>query len=78
MDKTSPIGVIDSGIGGFSVARRVQRLLPEEDLVYLGDGAHIPYGNHPEETIVAMARYMFSFMEEKGVKALLVAWRRWA
>ena len=73
MDKTSPIGVIDSGIGGFSVARRVQRLLPEEDLVYLGDGAHIPYGNHPEETIVAMARYMFSFMEEKGVKALLVA-----
>ena len=65
--------MIDSGIGGFSVARRVQRLLPEEDLVYLGDGAHIPYGNHPEETIVAMARYMFSFMEEKGVKALLVA-----
>ena len=55
------------------MARRVQRLLPEEDLVYLGDGAHIPYGNHPEETIVAMARYMFSFMEEKGVKALLVA-----
>lgn len=69
----SPIGVLDSGIGGFSVARQVQRLLPEENLLYFGDGAHIPYGNHSEETIVAMARYMFRFMEERGVKALLAA-----
>ena len=72
-DKNSPIGVLDSGIGGFSVARQVQRLLPQEDLLYFGDGAHIPYGNHPEERIVAMARYMFRFMEEHRVKALLVA-----
>lgn len=70
---TSPIGVLDSGIGGFSVVRQVQRLLPAEDLLYFGDGAHIPYGNHSEETITAMARYMFRFMEEQGVKALLVA-----
>lgn len=72
-DKTSPIGVLDSGIGGYSVARQVQRLLPGEDLIYFGDGAHIPYGNHSEEKIVAMARYMFRFMEEREVKALLVA-----
>ena len=72
-DEKSPIGILDSGIGGFSVARQVQRLLPEEDLLYFGDGAHIPYGNHPEEKIVAMARYMFRFMEERRVKALLVA-----
>lgn len=72
-DKDSPVGVIDSGIGGFSVARQVQRLLPGEELVYFGDGAHIPYGNHPEKTIVDMARYMFSFMEGRRVKALLVA-----
>lgn len=71
--KDSPIGVIDSGIGGFSVARQVQKLLPEENLIYLGDGAHIPYGNHSRETIVAMARYMFRFMERRQVKALLVA-----
>lgn len=69
----SPIGVLDSGIGGFSVARQVQKLLPGENLLYFGDGAHIPYGNHSEETIAAMARYMFSFLEERGVKALLVA-----
>jgi len=51
----------------------VQKLLPGEDLIYFGDGAHIPYGNHSERTIVAMARYMFSFLEKRGVKALLVA-----
>ena len=56
LNQNSPVGILDSGIGGFSVARRVQRLLPGEDLIYLGDGAHIPYGNHPEKQIVAMAR----------------------
>lgn len=70
---TAPIGVLDSGIGGFSVAKQVQRLLPRENLLYFGDGAHIPYGNHGEETIAAMAQYMISFLEERGVKALLVA-----
>ena len=69
----APVGILDSGIGGFSVVKQVQRLLPGEDLLYFGDGAHIPYGNHPRETIVAMARYMFRFMEERRVKALLVA-----
>lgn len=72
-DQNSPVGVLDSGIGGFSVARQVQKLLPGEDLLYFGDGAHIPYGNHAEGTIIAMARYMFEFMESRGVKALLVA-----
>lgn len=70
---TSPIGVLDSGIGGFSVVKQVQRLLPEEDILYFGDGAHIPYGNHSKEEITAMARHMFRFMEEHAVKALLVA-----
>ena len=71
--KNSPVGVLDSGIGGFSVVRQVQRLLPQENLIYFGDGAHIPYGNHPRDKIVAMARYMFQFMEQHQVKALLVA-----
>lgn len=71
--KESPIGIIDSGIGGFSVARRVQQLLPHENLLYLGDGANNPYGNHSGEEILEMTRYMLRFMESKGVKALLVA-----
>jgi glutamate racemase len=73
VDKNSPIGILDSGIGGFSVARQVQKLLPRENLVYFGDGANIPYGNHGEEKIVALSRYMFRFMEQRQVKALLVA-----
>jgi len=72
-DQHSPIGILDSGIGGFSVVKQVQRLLPAEELIYFGDGAHIPYGNHNQETIVSMARYMFSFLEKRQVKALLVA-----
>lgn len=72
-DRHSPVGILDSGIGGFSVVKQVQELLPGEELLYFGDGAHIPYGNHSQEDIVAMARYMFSFMEEQGVKALMVA-----
>ncbi|MEA4933348.1 MAG: aspartate/glutamate racemase family protein [Lawsonibacter sp.] len=72
-DKNSSIGILDSGIGGYSVARRVQRLLPKENLIYFGDGAHIPYGNYSQERIIAMARYMFEFMEMRQVKALLVA-----
>ena len=71
--KESPIGVIDSGIGGFSVARKVQKLMPHENLLYLGDGANTPYGNHSAEEILEMTRYMLRFMEERGVKALLVA-----
>lgn len=72
-DKSSPIGILDSGIGGFSVAKQVQRLLPGEDLIYFGDGANVPYGNYSKQDIVAMSRYMFQFMEKQGVKGLLVA-----
>lgn len=71
--KNSPIGVLDSGIGGFSVVRQLQRLLPEEELLYFGDGANIPYGNHAQGDIVTLARYMFGFMQRRGVKLLLVA-----
>lgn len=55
------------------MVRQVRRLLPREELLYFGDGAHIPYGNHTRQAIVEMARYMFRFMEARGVKALLVA-----
>ena len=49
--KTSPIGIIDSGIGGFSVARKVQQQLPHENLLYFGDAGNNPYGNHSAEEI---------------------------
>lgn len=55
------------------MARQVQSLLPGEDLVYFGDGANVPYGNYGAPAIEAMSRNMFRFMEERKVKALLVA-----
>lgn len=45
MNKHAPIGVFDSGVGGYSVARVLQKLLPGEDLIYYGDGCNEPYGN---------------------------------
>ncbi len=72
-DRNSPLGVLDSGIGGFTAVRQVQRLMPGEDVIYFGDGANVPYGGRSREEIVSLARSMFRFMEERGVKALLVA-----
>ena len=72
-DANSPVGVLDSGIGGFSVALKMQQQLPHENLLYFGDGGNMPYGNHSAEEILTMTRYMLRFMEERGVKALLVA-----
>lgn len=72
-DKNSPIGIIDSGIGGYSVARRLQGLLPQENFIYFGDGANIPYGNHSLEEIMQMTRRLLGFMRERQVKVLVVA-----
>ncbi len=70
---TRPIGIIDSGIGGFSVTKKVQQLLPHENFIYLGDGANTPYGNYSQQDILTLTRHMISFMATHQVKALLVA-----
>ena len=44
MDKNQPIGVIDSGVGGLSVLRALQKAMPRETFLYLGDTARAPYG----------------------------------
>lgn len=73
LTRNCPIGIIDSGIGGYSVARRVQKLLPHENLLYLGDGANTPYGNHTGQEILELTRYLLRFMRDHEVKGLLVA-----
>ncbi len=70
---TRPIGIIDSGIGGFSVTKKVQQLLPHENFIYLGDGANTPYGNYSQQDILTLTRHMIAFMATHQVKALLVA-----
>ena len=44
-DSSAPIGIFDSGIGGMTVASAVTRLLPQENTIYFGDTAHLPYGD---------------------------------
>ncbi|PLX92355.1 MAG: glutamate racemase [Desulfuromonas sp.] len=67
------IGVFDSGVGGLTVLREIMRRLPEEDLVYLGDTARVPYGTKSAETVRQYALEAGEFLVERGVKMLVVA-----
>ena len=51
MEKTAPIGVFDSGLGGLTVMREIMRQLPEENLLYFGDTARVPYGSKSKNTV---------------------------
>ncbi len=73
MDKNSPIGVFDSGIGGLSVLRQLVRFLPHERYVYLGDSARVPYGNKSSETVRRYARECSEFLISHNVKLIVVA-----
>ena len=68
-----PIGVFDSGLGGLTVARALHRLLPREDLVYLGDTARVPYGAKSPATVVRFACEDMQFLMNHRVKAVVVA-----
>lgn len=68
-----PIGVFDSGIGGLTALRKLAELLPNEDLLYLGDTARVPYGNRSPETIAHYAQECVEFLLTHSVKQILVA-----
>src|SRR5438309_8453507 len=68
-----PIGIFDSGIGGLTVARQIHRMLPREDLVYLGDTARVPYGTKWPSTVVRFACEDTKFLLQQNVKAVVVA-----
>lgn len=73
LEKKNPIGVMDSGIGGLTVVRELQRLLPGEDIIYFGDSANCPYGNKTGDQIFELSRNMLSFLGEHHVKCVAVA-----
>lgn len=68
-----PIGIFDSGMGGLTVAHAVSNLLPEEQLVYFGDSAHLPYGDKSAATIQAYSIKICDVLLEKGCKLILIA-----
>ena len=67
------IGVLDSGLGGLTLVREMERLLPNESIVYFGDNSNCPYGNRPEEEIVGLSSAMLDFLRGKEVKVVGVA-----
>ena len=69
----APIGVFDSGVGGVSVLLEIERQLPDEDLIYVADSAHAPYGDKPVEEIQERAFAIVEYLLEQRVKAIVVA-----
>lgn len=68
-----PIGVFDSGIGGLTVVKEIMEQLPNEDIVYFGDTARVPYGTKSKETVTRYSFQCIKFLLEKNVKAIVVA-----
>ncbi|MEX0770693.1 MAG: glutamate racemase [Balneolaceae bacterium] len=70
---TSPIGIFDSGIGGLTVAKAVMDKLPNEDIIYFGDTARVPYGIKSGQVIQRYASQITRFLLQHNVKIILIA-----
>lgn len=73
MQKNAPIGIFDSGIGGLTVAHAIKEELPNENLIYFGDTAHLPYGDKSTATIQAYAIKIADFFLQKKCKVIVIA-----
>ena len=73
MNNNAPIGVFDSGVGGLTVAREIMRLMPDENIVYFGDTARVPYGSKSKSTIIHYSKQIVKFLHTKQVKAIVIA-----
>jgi glutamate racemase len=69
----NPIGVFDSGVGGLSVLREIRRELPGEDLLYVADSGHAPYGDKSAQLIEARSVAIVEFLLSQHAKAIVVA-----
>ncbi len=67
------IGIFDSGIGGLTVLAEIEKKLPYENIVYLGDSASLPYGTKSEDTIIKLTTRNILFLLRKKVKLVVVA-----
>ena len=70
---TRPIGVFDSGLGGLTAVRSLRQILPEEQIIYFGDTARVPYGGRERETILKYARQDVRFLRSFDLKAVVIA-----
>ncbi|CAM4036629.1 glutamate racemase [Helcobacillus massiliensis] len=70
---SAPIGIFDSGVGGLTVARSIIDQLPNEELLYIGDTAHTPYGDKPLATVRQLSLDVMDELVDHGVKMLVIA-----
>ena len=68
-----PIGIFDSGVGGLSVLREVQHRLPKEDLIYIADQAHVPYGNRMRGEVFGFSDGIVRFLIKNQAKLVIIA-----
>jgi glutamate racemase len=68
-----PIAVIDSGVGGLTVAKEIMRQLPKEQIIYLGDTARCPYGPRPLEEVKKFTWEMTNYLQSFDIKMLVIA-----
>lgn len=73
MENRKKIGVLDSGVGGLTVVKELEKLMPNEDIVYFGDNKNCPYGNRTADDIVGLTRKMIEFLKDQEVKVVAVA-----
>jgi glutamate racemase len=69
----APIGVFDSGVGGLTVFREINRALPLESLIYLGDSARVPYGTKSPQTVIRYSLEAANHLMQRGIKMLVIA-----
>ena len=72
-DRQRPIGVFDSGIGGLTVVAALQRTLPNESIIYLGDTARVPYGGKSPTTVQRYSQEIAEMLLREGAKMIVVA-----
>ena len=71
--KEQPIGIFDSGIGGLTVAYAIKQMMPNENLIYFGDTAHLPYGDKSEAAIQAYSIKIADVLLKKNCKVIVIA-----
>ena len=68
-----PIGIFDSGFGGLTVMSAISKCLANEDLIYFGDTAHVPYGSKSKDAVIGFSKGIAAFLVKKNVKLIVVA-----
>ena len=69
----SPIGIFDSGLGGLTVLKSLEKILPRETYIYFGDTAHVPYGSKSVDAVIHYSRNIMDFFLTHNTKAVVIA-----